>query len=141
MKNLEKINWTNDFSIGNIDIDRDHKKLLDIYNDLVDLIESNKNNEEFAEILSKMTDYTLNHFGKEETYMQKFGYPKFTEHRQYHSNFIEKVAIYNFNLLSSNPLDPKEIIKFLVRWLIEHILKSDMDYEKYKKKIQSNATY
>lgn len=141
MTNLEKKDWTNKLSIGNIDVDNDHKKLLDVYNDLVDLIELNGKREEFAEILSKMTDYSLRHFNKEEIYMQEFNYPKLEEHRQYHRDYRYKVAMYNVDLLGSNPPDPKEIIKFLEKWWTNHILNNDMHYENYKKKIESDVTY
>ncbi len=134
MTNLEKKDWTNKLSIGNINIDNDHKRLLEVYNDLVDLIELNGNREEFAKILSKMTDYSLKHFEKEENYMQEFAYPKLTEHKQYHRNYIYKVAMYNVDLLSSNPPKPIEIIKFLEKWWINHIMNIDADYENYKRK-------
>jgi len=42
MKPLEKINWTDKLSIDNKQVDKDHLQLLNVYNDLVDLIEINK---------------------------------------------------------------------------------------------------
>tara|TARA_R110001583_G_scaffold194758_1_gene366857 strand:+ start:2389 stop:2823 length:435 start_codon:yes stop_codon:yes gene_type:complete len=141
MTNLEKKDWTNQLSIDNIDVDSDHKKLLDVYNDLVDLIELNGNRTEFAVILSKMTDYSMRHFNKEEIYMQEFNYPKLKEHVQYHRDYKYKVAMYNVDLLSSNPPDPKEIIQFLKKWWTNHILNNDMHYENYKKKIESDVIY
>ena len=59
------MNWTTELSIGNKNIDEDHRQLIEIYNDLVDFITMNQSREEFAVILSKMTDYTLKHFKKE----------------------------------------------------------------------------
>ena len=138
---LKKIEWSEKLSVGNKTIDNDHKKLFEIYNDLVDLIELNKSREEFAKILSEMTDYVLNHFKKEEIYMQEFSYPKFLEHKQYHLDYNYKVALYNYDLLSNSPPDPKTIIKFIEDWWINHILKADTEYENYRKKICSNAMY
>ena len=139
--NLEKINWTDDLSIGNINIDNEHKKLIEVYNDLVDLIELDKNRVEFAKIISKLIDNVSKHFRKEETYMQAFGYPKSAEHIQYHKDYTHKVADYYDELFRSDPPELLEIIKFLKNWWINHIVNSDADYENYKKKIKSNATY
>jgi len=139
--NLGKIIWRNELSIGNNAIDNDHKKLLEIYNDLVDLIKLNRSREEFAKILSKMTGYTLNHFKKEESYMQQFAYPKLAEHKKYHRDYSYKVAMYNVDLLSVNPPDPIEITIFLEKWWTNHILNNDVDYESYRKKIQSATKY
>ena len=139
--NLGKVIWRNELSIGNVDVDNDHKKLLEVYNDLVDLIELNRSREEFAKILSKMTDYTLKHFKKEEAYMQEFAYPRLADHKKNHVDYKYKVAMYNVDLLSTNPPEPKEIIKFLENWWTHHIMNNDIDYENYRKKIQSDAKY
>jgi len=73
--------------------------------------------------------------------MQKFSYPKLKEHKQYHRNYIYKVAMYNVDLLHANPPELIEIIKFLKEWWINHILKIDSDYEKYKNKTHSDVKY
>jgi len=141
MEYFEKIIWTNELSVGNIEIDNEHKRLIGIYNDLVEYVELSKNREELAKILSKMTDYSLIHFKREEEYMQKLSYPKLDEHKRFHRDFIFKVAMYNIDLLGINPPNPKDIIKFLEKWWVNHILKSDIDYEFYKNQIQSDVTY
>ena len=141
MEKLERLRWSDELSIGNVNVDKDHKKLIEIYNDLVDLIELGRDREEFAIILSKLTDYTLTHFRKEEDYMEKFSYPDLSEHKNYHCDFMYKVAMFNVDLLSSNPPEPKSIIKFVDKWLAQHIMKNDADYEKYKNEIQSDAIY
>lgn len=139
--NLEKINWTNDLSIGNINIDNEHKILIEVYNELVDYVELNKNRVEFAKILSKLTDYALKHFRKEETYMLALGYPKSTEHIQSHKDYNHKVTTYYNELFRSYPPELIEIVEFLKNWCTNHILHSDADYEDYKKKIHGTTTY
>ncbi len=133
--------WTDDLSIGNVRIDNDHKKLLEAYDDLVDLIDHDGSNEDFAKILSKMTDYVFKHLKNEEKYMEEFGYPKLKEHQQFHRDYNYKVAMYNFDLLKSNPPNPHEIIEYIREWWMNHILKHDMDYENYKRSIDSDASY
>lgn len=113
MENMEKLIWTDEYSIGNAEIDKVHKILIDIYNDLIEYVESKRNRKEFAMILSKMTDYSLVHFKKEEEYMQKFSYPELIEHRRLHKDYIYKVAMYNADLLRINPPEIKEVINFI----------------------------
>lgn len=139
--NLIERNSINELSIGNIDIDNDHMRLLELLQDLFNLTEFNSNREDFAKILSGLTDYALLHFKKEEMYMQEFSYPKLTEHKRSHQKYIYKVAMYNHNLSRINPPSPNEIIDFLEEWWINHILDKDLDYENYKKEIGSNAIY
>ena len=73
--------------------------------------------------------------------MQELSYPKLTEHKQNHKDYSYKVAMYNVDLMGINPPEPREIIQFLEKWWTNHIMNSDLDYENYKKKIQSNAKY
>ena len=141
MENLEKLIWTAEFSIGNTNIDTVHKSLVDIYNDLIEYTESKRNRIEFAMILSKMTDYSLVHFKKEEKYMQKMSYPELTEHKRLHKDYSYKVAMYNIDLLGINPPEIKEVINFIHIWWVDHILKIDKKYEDYKKEIHSNVKY
>lgn len=133
--------WTDEFSIGNENIDNEHKKLIGIINDLVDLVELNGSRLKFAEILSNMTDYVLIHLKKEEKYIKKIGYPKLKEHIQEHRDYSYKIAMFNVTLLSSNPPDPKDIIEYLEKWWEDHILNFDMDYENYKNSIGSDVKY
>ena len=141
MESLEKLIWTDEFSIGNTNIDTVHKSLIDIYNNLIKYAESKRNRKEFAMILSKMTDYSLVHFKKEEEYMQKMSYPELTEHRRLHKDYIYKVAMYNADLLGNNPPAINETINYIYIWWADHILKIDKKYEDYKKEIHSDVTY
>lgn len=141
MEKLTKIEWSDSLSIGNKSVDEDHKELIHIYNDLVDLILFEKDNSEFARVLSRMTDYSLKHFRKEESYMQRFGYPHIDSHKASHREYIYNVAMYNFDLLGTTPPEPRKIAKFLGKWWTSHIQKLDLDYEKYHKEVHSKTIY
>ena len=132
-----EIKWSKELSIGNEKIDSEHKELLNIYNSMLKIT----NREEFAHILTKMTDYGLIHFKKEEAYMKDLSYPKYVSHKNLHRDYIYKVAMYNVELMSPNPPDPKEILIFLKRWWIYHILHNDFDYEQYRIHTNSEVNY
>lgn len=138
---LNKIEWSNKLSIGNDNIDLDHKRLFVIYNDLIDLVSTNWNRVEFARILNDMTDYALSHFKKEEVYMQEFGFPDFAEHKKEHEAYLYKISTYNFNLLGIHAPEPQEVLDFLEAWWQSHVMQSDKLYEQYKKLIKSEAKY
>lgn len=141
MGNPKKRIWTNKFSIGNTKIDNEHKKLFEVYDDLVEFLVYKNDREEFAKILTRMTNYSLNHFKNEERYMRKMNYPKLQEHENYHRRYIFEVAMYNVDLLSSTPPNPKDIIKFLKKWWTNHIMIHDNRYEHYKKEIKYDLPY
>jgi len=141
MYTLKKITFWEELSIGNPDVDEDHQSLLEIYNELVDLVQINQSRENFARILSMMTDYSLIHFRKEEKYMKNLSYPELNEHKKNHNSYIYTVSMYNTQLLDTNPPDPIEIVKFLKTWWTNHILQLDLQYENFKRENQLKIEY
>lgn len=132
MEKLETMEWSDIFSIGNEKIDKDHHYIIDIYNELNFISTTEYNPEKFAEVLSKMTDYSIYHFKREEEYMQRFSYPQIKEHHNYHLKYVLKVSQYNSDFLTDNPPVPEEIVRFLEKWWKFHIQNTDSQYEKFK---------
>lgn len=134
----EKIVWSHEFSVGKEFIDDDHKTLFNIYNQLVEYLGDAPYKEGFAELLSKMTDYSLSHFSKEEEYMMSIKYPNFKAHREQHKSYIKKTALYNSRFMSADPPVLKDVVLFLQDWWKEHILFNDMKYELYRRNLILN---
>ncbi|OFY30598.1 MAG: hypothetical protein A2X09_03745 [Bacteroidetes bacterium GWF2_43_11] len=141
MSNPEKLKWSNILSIGNQAIDNDHAELLSIFNQLVDLTNKEGSRSEFAEILSRMTDYARQHFKKEEAYMEKFAYPNLSEHKKSHQTYIQTVANYNLSFLRNQKPDPIALLMFIESWWTNHILHADSMFERYKNGINAEVNY
>lgn len=141
MRLYEKIIWSEELSVGNRYIDHDHRNLLDIYNKLTDLAENGGSRADFAEILSEMTDYARNHFKKEEEYMHRFGFPKLEEHRSLHKKYISEVAGYNMSFVKGIAPDMADVLSFIEKWWVDHILNVDIEYEQYKQGKGAYAVY
>jgi len=118
--------WENWLPVDNMDLNDEHKKLTEILNDLFELIKHNKGRQELARILSKMTDFSFSYFKEEDEYL-KLSSVKFKEVKNSQRNYILKVATYNVDLLSVNPPSPQEIIKFLKKWWLKHVLCQEKD--------------
>ncbi|MFP4664375.1 MAG: bacteriohemerythrin [Bacteroidales bacterium] len=138
---VKKLAWKNSFSIGNAMIDKQHFELFEIFNALVDLVDNNKSQEKFAEILSRLTDYSLKHFRGEEEYMAEFDYPYLESHQRIHRQFVFKVATFNADYLSDDPPSPKEVLSYIGNWWWEHVQHVDMDYENFKNLINSRTSF
>jgi hemerythrin len=139
---IEKIHWKTEFSIGNKDIDSDHQKILEIYNAIAELVSKKEDNPDaYAKFLSEMTNYALNHFKKEEIYMEQFSYPKLLEHKHYHTNFINEVSRFTLTFSESRLQEPVKILRFLYDWWTYHIQHIDRDYEEYRQQKNAAANY
>lgn len=136
-ENIDAV-WNGKVITGNKNVDRDHYALFEIYNELKVFDGSYS---EFAKILTKMTDFSLVHFKREEEYMKQMGYPKLCEHIKYHREYVLKVSTYNFQLFNSTPPSVDEILDFLKNWWVNHISNYDFDYENFKNINDIEASY
>ena len=82
-----------------------------------------------GEILSRLRDYTENHFALEEHYMNELDYPGREEHVAAHNRFRMEI----FQLLedrASPDLESREIIAtYLSEWLKRHVFGIDKKLE------------
>ena len=80
-------------------------------------------------ILTELRNYTEMHFHDEEAYMEKINYADLDAQRRAHNAFIEKLVDINFEELENLDNNQQEylqdILDFLAKWLVNHILKMD----------------
>ena len=76
-----KIQWRDALCIDNGPIDADHKHLIGLINELLDLKAHSSRDEKFIEILNKLKAYTVVHFRREEELQKAAGFPRSEERR------------------------------------------------------------
>ncbi len=122
------IEWDESFSVGNAELDEQHKQWINIYNELNEsLMDSQKNNIESAtsDALQAMLDYAKYHFAAEEEYMEKVGYTELAMHKRLHKDFYNKLCQYNRDILAGNMVLSATIMTELLDWLLNHLLIED----------------
>jgi len=123
----ELIAWSPQLATGIDSIDRQHKQLVHMINELFVTMRDGGNTTEIGKVLNELIDYTKTHFGYEEGLMQKHGYPQIDAHRQLHVDFFNQVAEFKQRFDSGQRLMPGEIFNFLKSWLLYHIKAEDRD--------------
>lgn len=126
---MEKIIWDDSFSVGVRVIDDQHKQLINMINNLVDSTHITVDSEIMSETLSEMTRYMDYHFKTEETYMIDSDYPDYSIHKELHDEFMEKTIQFCEDTITRKETIPTEVLSFLMDWLTNHILKSDMQFK------------
>jgi len=128
------ISWDDRLCMGLPEIDRQHKKLIGMINQLDEETRAGKGREVVGEILDELIIYSATHFHTEEQYFDQFGYVDSEVHKQEHAALAEKVA--NFAAELASPDEDRvqavlaELISFLGIWWKYHILDTDMKYAK-----------
>lgn len=73
---MELIKWTENLSVGVKELDNEHKKLIDLLNQLYTGMKNREENKVIKSILDDLVNYTLSHFAHEEKYFKQYNYPK-----------------------------------------------------------------
>lgn len=128
---MHKIEWKDDFLIGIPEIDRQHKRLIKLLNDLLDADNLHVRSAEVSNTLYSMIEYADVHFSTEESYMQEYEYPKLIEHKKEHTSFRKSGVQYCQDTIERQKDTPHEIITFLAEWTVNHILSSDQSFKNF----------
>jgi hemerythrin len=122
------IQWDDSLSVNVVEIDRQHKKLVSMINELNDAMSEGKGKDILGKIIHDLIDYTQTHFQTEETYFEQFKYPETDRHKKEHSNFTQKVVEFQDKFSAGELGLSIRVLRFLCDWLKNHIKGSDKDY-------------
>lgn len=122
---MQKILWNERFNVGIAAMDEQHKRLIELINTLGASVEAGIT---FDTIMG-MFDYAAVHFHDEETMLQKAGYSELSTQAREHKAFLEKAVEFSKKDLR-DPTTSTEIVLFLRKWLLHHILEEDMKYKR-----------
>jgi hemerythrin-like metal-binding protein len=129
MKRL--ISWHDSFSVNNVVIDNQHKKLIDIINNFYEIVRSSSDKNEIARIFDELKSYTNYHFKAEESMLEKVNYVHLESHQLLHQGFIDKLLELETKYMQGKFTVNSEMMGFLRNWLIEHIMTEDKRYMKF----------
>ena len=134
LKKVEKmalVNWKETYAVNVVEIDNQHKKLIELINNLYDAMIAGKAKEVMSTILSGIVDYTVYHFATEEKYFDQYNYPESEVHKKEHSELVEQVAALQKKHEAGERVLTIEVMNFLRDWLNDHIIGSDTKFGPY----------
>lgn len=123
------IEWTHDLELGIPLIDRDHKILVSILNQVYAALGNNEEMAVLGSALNSLIDYTEYHFDHEECLLETADYAALAPHRKGHGILGKQVhEIWDRYVEDAASVRGEEVLTFLRTWLVDHILKQDMEY-------------
>ena len=122
------IRWDDSLSVNIALVDRQHRKLVELINQLFEALRAGKGKEALAPVLESLVDYTQRHFTDEERMMNSHGYPGLEEHREAHAHLIARVTEFQTKLAQGKETISSELFNFLKSWLLHHIKEKDKAY-------------
>jgi hemerythrin len=122
------LEWLDEYSVGNAELDSQHKSLFQKINTISMLAKSSDYDpEKSAALLNDFLEYAQLHFSAEERLMEQNGFSDLEMHRDSHSLYVATMT--ELLLESIHGTDKiKETCEFLKRWWLQHILGEDQLY-------------
>jgi hemerythrin len=138
---MEEYQWDGSLETGHKLIDEQHKQLFVAINELLETCRAGKGKEELSKSLDFLTNYTIKHFFEEEQIQQKYQYPEYPNHKQYHDGFKAVIRDLTVRLIMKGASDDliAELREKIGDWLVNHIKIHDFRLAKYIKEKDTMA--
>lgn len=125
------ITWNDSYSVGVVLIDNQHKRLINIINELSDAMGAGKGKDVLGKVLQELIQYVNTHFKTEEDYMVKYSYPEYEAHRYEHEKLTDEIKRFYEDFNAGRALLTIQIMNFLRNWLMDHIVVKDKKFGKF----------
>lgn len=123
--------WTTALSVGEADIDDDHREMFRLLHALEDADLSENG---LTDIIRRLESYAEHHFAREEALMRRHAYPDIEAHISLHRRFIEWMEAIKkaYGRSVESPFEIGETVnEFLGKWLVDHVQNADMLYRDF----------
>ena len=122
------ITWGPRLETGITIIDSQHKRLVEIINELNDAFQAGRSDEIMGAIFDELVAYTETHFTVEEKLMANHGYAEIENHKREHKVFTDQIKMDRYNFEAGAWKFEKRLMDYLRGWLVNHIAASDRGY-------------
>jgi hemerythrin-like metal-binding protein len=122
------ITWSDTYSVGVAEIDAQHKHMFEIINNLFNLMQQSRAQDQLQSITQQLIEYAAFHFATEEKYFKEFNYEDKDAHMLSHSAYVAKIQEFLPQNTKSSPIVPNDILHFLEDWWIGHVTGMDQKY-------------
>jgi hemerythrin len=124
---MATMQWDPSMATGVDTVDSHHKQLIAWLNDLLAAMSQGRGRAEIADVLDKLGNYTVMHFGYEEECMIKYKCPVAAQNAEAHKEFIATFRSFQQEF-DQNGASAHLVVRIeseLMRWLTNHIKRTD----------------
>jgi len=125
---MSLMSWKDEYSVHINVIDSQHKRLIELLNEVFDASRAGRGKEVVGKILNDLVTYTKVHFTTEQEFFRKYNYPGYAQHKGEHDNLTKQVGEFQEQYKAGRAALSVELMQFLKDWLSGHILGSDKKY-------------
>ena len=129
------IQLSKDMEVGVVEIDAQHKELVDRLNALVSMGHEVDSKEESQKTLKMLEEYIVKHFSDEEELQRKNKYPEYEAHKKLHKQFIDEFEKLKkeFEQNGHSTKFTMDLNNSLINLIVKHIKSADAELGKFLK--------
>ena len=139
MPNKIFLGWRERYSVGDDELDTDHKTIIDLINELYSALHENRGEQVIKSIFDRLLDYTKYHFNREEVYFEEMDYPQSAQHKAIHRTMVKRTRELHEKYLRNDIGIAMEALQFLKDWWIDHIVVKDLNYKAFADNIRESV--
>ncbi len=125
------ITWNSAYELGHAEIDKHHKGLADIINEIYSAFLDTIAHEKIGAIIDKLIDCSVSNFTVEEELFNNSAYPDKDLHIFTHQEFLKQLNEYKQKIDTGNQQITYDVMTFLKGWMTEHIMGTDSQFIPY----------
>lgn len=125
------VNWTSEFSVDIPIFDEQHRKIVDMLNELHASIVQGRGADTARRDLARLASFAVQHFRHEEQLMQRYGYAELPLHRAEHAAMARHIAEFQGRLSRGEVAITVALLNYLRDWLVRHFLEMDRKYAEF----------
>ncbi|HJN52238.1 MAG: bacteriohemerythrin [Pseudomonadales bacterium] len=130
---MDRIEWSDEFSMGVGLFDQQHKQLLSLVNSLTDSSGTHDDKDNVAGTMAELLQFAYEHFAYEERVMLQYGYPDYELHKREHLDFIHKTKALSEAAQLRVSGVPEWLLIHVRQWFGQHIREEDMKCKDFLK--------
>ena len=126
--------WDPSLSVGNVEIDEQHKKLLLLAQQVVQLLNAPfpASTQQFHSLLNDVVDLVWKNVATEEKLLARNGYPDLAAHIAEHEAYLESIAEILYRTTQWN-VDIAALAQILTEYTNHHLLETDPQSKEFMK--------
>ena len=125
------LTWDKKYSMGVEALDNQHKIVIGILNEFHAAMMKGQGECIAGPLLSRLKNYTREHFPAEERLIESVNFPKLAQHREYHRGLIEKLEEFAVRHVKGDHGMYTALLYFLREWQPCHLFEQDREYIPY----------
>jgi len=139
---MQLLEWNHNFETGIADVDQQHQHLVNVTNDFGQILSHGQvKADDIEKLFTELVSYTQYHFDEEEKLMSEVGLDRrhADAHAETHKGFLDDVLVMK-EMIAEEKASLKDLLGFLMNWLVYHILGDDMNMSRQVQALQNGES-